>query len=299
MEHGPAATDTIRCVECGASVPRDDAFGVGEDLRCADCAHGVAKRLHARARPSLKLTRPIATMAVLAVSAALFLVGEVAARQGHDGKLLHAYASLFQDMSVWGDGWWKHATSMFLHGGILHIGMNGLALWQLGQIMEPVWGRVTFLAVLLGSGIAGSAASWIMNAPVPTVGLSGGIFGLATFLFALRRHHAVAAAIATTRFRNSLIAWFLACLVLTFTGTFNISNSGHAIGALTGWLIGRAHVARKGKLDALVAAGLVVVAVLAASRLTFGSFDTAGGGKVSRSALRQLYLHSHEEPKPE
>ena len=182
---------------------------------------------------------------------------------------------------------------------LVQVPAAGLALWQLGQIMEPVWGRVTFLAVLLGSGIAGSAASWIMNAPVPTVGLSGGIFGLATFLFALRRHHAVAAAIATTRFRNSLIAWFLACLVLTFTGTFNISNSGHAIGALTGWLIGRAHVAWRGRLDALVAAGLVVVAVLAASRLTFGSFDTAGGGKVSRSALRQLYLHSHEEPKPE
>ena len=33
--------------------------------------------------------------------------------------------------------------------------------------------------------------------------------------------------------------------------------------------------------------------------VTFGSFDTAGGGKVSRSALRQLYLHSQQQPEPE
>ncbi|MGE0192004.1 MAG: rhomboid family intramembrane serine protease [Planctomycetota bacterium] len=289
MEHEPDATGTVRCVECGATVPRDDAFGAGDDLRCPECAQGVARRLHARMRPTLKIRRPIATMAVLAVSVVLFVLGHMVYGR-NPAKLPAWFLALYQDQGIWGGAWWKHATSMFLHGGILHIAMNGLALWQLGQIIEAVWGRATFLAVLLAAGTAGSAASWVVNAPVTTVGLSGGIFGLATFLFALRRHHAVAAVIATTQFRNSLIAWFAVCLVLTWTGTLLISNSGHAIGALTGWLMGRAHVAWKGKLDALAAAGIVVAAVLVAARLTIGSHEVGPGVKIPRSLIRDAYL---------
>jgi membrane associated rhomboid family serine protease len=292
-EDGPAL-----CVACGATGRVGDMFGVPGDYRCGPCAQGVRRRMAARVRtgPTIRATRPVLTVVVLGISVTLFLLHEIVRRGGLPG-LVPWLDSLYQDVDVWRGAWWTNVTSTFLHGGLLHIAMNGFALWQIGRIFEMVWGPKVFGAVLLTAGTAGSAISWIVNAPIGTVGLSGGIFGLCTFLWALRRDHAVAAAIATTQFRNSLLAWMGISLVLTYSGTYPISNSGHVTGAVVGWLMGRAHVRFRGRLDLVLGAGLLLAALAAAQFVTFGSFTPLRGKPIPRKVLRAEVL-AQDAPAP-
>ena len=74
---------------------------------------------------------------------------------------------------------WRLFTSMFLHGGVLHLGMNLLGLIGGGRLVERLFGRLGFAAIYLVSGLAGSLASALRpDASVVSVGASGAIFGV-------------------------------------------------------------------------------------------------------------------------
>jgi membrane associated rhomboid family serine protease len=82
-------------------------------------------------------------------------------------------------------------TSMFLHGGWLHIGFNMLFLFVFGPAIEDACGHVRFLAYYLLCGIAGGIAQIAIGpgSHVPALGASGAIAGvlggyLVTFPFA-------------------------------------------------------------------------------------------------------------------
>ena len=71
-------------------------------------------------------------------------------------------------------------TSMFLHGGVMHLGGNMLFLWIFGDNLEDEMGHVGFLLFYLASGI-GAALFQVMADPsstVPMVGASGAIAGV-------------------------------------------------------------------------------------------------------------------------
>jgi membrane associated rhomboid family serine protease len=68
-------------------------------------------------------------------------------------------------------------TSMFLHGGLLHIGSNMLYLWIFGNNVEDRLGRLPFLAFYLAGGVV-AAVTQVAIAPastVPVIGASGAI----------------------------------------------------------------------------------------------------------------------------
>ncbi len=77
-------------------------------------------------------------------------------------------------------------TSMFVHGGLFHLGGNMLYLWIFGDNVEDRIGRLKFLVFYLLSGLAAAAAQ-IWTDPVskiPMVGASGAISGvLGAYLF--------------------------------------------------------------------------------------------------------------------
>jgi membrane associated rhomboid family serine protease len=68
-------------------------------------------------------------------------------------------------------------TSMFLHGGWMHIIGNMLFLLVFGDNVEAVMGKVRYLFFYLGGGLAASAAHILfnMNSTVPSLGASGAI----------------------------------------------------------------------------------------------------------------------------
>lgn len=68
-------------------------------------------------------------------------------------------------------------TSMFLHGGWLHLIGNMLFLWVFGDNIEAVLGSMLYLAFYLAGGLAASAAHILLNpqSTIPSVGASGAI----------------------------------------------------------------------------------------------------------------------------
>ncbi|MBM4354705.1 MAG: rhomboid family intramembrane serine protease [Deltaproteobacteria bacterium] len=78
--------------------------------------------------------------------------------------------------------------SMFLHGGFLHLAGNMLFLWIFGDNVEHRFGRLAYLMLYLGTGIAATVAFAFLSEPsmVPLVGASGaisGVLGLYYLLF--------------------------------------------------------------------------------------------------------------------
>jgi len=80
--------------------------------------------------------------------------------------------------------WWQLATSAFLHAGLLHIALNMWALYLFGHDVERTLGSGRYVAlycaaVLSASLVQLTVVSVTAEAPVfPTVGASGGVFGL-------------------------------------------------------------------------------------------------------------------------
>ena len=75
--------------------------------------------------------------------------------------------------------WWRIVTAMFVHGGILHIGLNMWCLWNLGLLAEPLMGSFGVFAVYILTGAAGNLLSTLVNWVLyhNMDGVSGGLFG--------------------------------------------------------------------------------------------------------------------------
>jgi membrane associated rhomboid family serine protease len=78
-------------------------------------------------------------------------------------------------------------TSMFLHGGFLHIGSNMLFLWIFGDNVEDRLGHLRYLLFYLLCGLGASAAHIYFNwgSSIPSVGASGAIAGVLAGYFVL------------------------------------------------------------------------------------------------------------------
>jgi membrane associated rhomboid family serine protease len=131
--------------------------------------------------------------------------------------------------------WWRLVTSIFLHGGLMHVLANMYGLIFAGILLEPRMGRARFAGVYLATGILASMTSlWWHDATV-SVGASGAIFGLYGALLAL---------ILTRAYPKEFGKAFLAS-ILVFVG-FNlfmglqgsIDNAAHLGGLISGFAIG-------------------------------------------------------------
>jgi membrane associated rhomboid family serine protease len=76
--------------------------------------------------------------------------------------------------------WLTLFTSMFMHGGLLHLGGNMLFLWIFGNNVEDSMGPVRFVLFYLLAGLAADAAQILVNAnsEVPSIGASGAVAGV-------------------------------------------------------------------------------------------------------------------------
>ena len=93
------------------------------------------------------------------------------------GMLVHHARNVYDG----GPGPWVTLfTSMFMHGGWMHLIGNMLFLWVFGNNLEVRMGRVKFLAFYLISGLFASAAQVgiDMDSAIPTIGASGAIAGV-------------------------------------------------------------------------------------------------------------------------
>jgi membrane associated rhomboid family serine protease len=86
-------------------------------------------------------------------------------------RFMHAHFQLYQLV-----------TYAFLHGSVMHLLLNMYALWLFGTRMENVWGSrvftVYYFVCVLGAGIVQLLVATLSGEVYPTIGASGGIFGL-------------------------------------------------------------------------------------------------------------------------
>lgn len=119
----------------------------------------------------------------IAVFLAMLLAIGASMLQNPTGQDLVHWGANFGPYTVNGQ-WWRLLTSVFVHGGLLHIAFNMWCLWDLGRLAESVYGHWTFAIAYLICGVAASLASLWWNPGVLSVGASGAIFGIAGALIA-------------------------------------------------------------------------------------------------------------------
>jgi len=140
--------------------------------------------------------------------------------------------------------WWRLVTAMFVHAGIIHLGLNMWCLWNLGLLGEPLLGPVGLVAAYLLTGLAGDLLSIAVNPQIVGVGASGAIFGIAGVLILLLKSPLLPVPPAELkRLRQSVIYFAAINLVLGLgTSVFNspvkTDNMAHLGGFISGLLIG-------------------------------------------------------------
>ena len=77
---------------------------------------------------------------------------------------------------------WQVVSYAFLHGSLMHLFFNMLGLWMFGAELERLWGPKRFLQFYFASVLTAAATQLLVaalsGASYPTVGASGGLFGL-------------------------------------------------------------------------------------------------------------------------
>jgi membrane associated rhomboid family serine protease len=83
--------------------------------------------------------------------------------------------------------WTTLFSSMFMHGGLLHLGGNMLFLWIFGDNVEDSMGHVRFLLFYLLCGLAAAMTHALLNpeSAIPMIGASGAISGVLGAYFLL------------------------------------------------------------------------------------------------------------------
>ena len=191
-------------------------------MRCPECAGQKTKVRTARSL----VVEPRVTYALIAINVAAFFAQVLAAGGGNAQR-----GDVYENGALFGplvnDGeWWRIISAGFLHANPLHLILNMVVLWFLGQAVEPVFGHVKFAALYLASLLAGSFGALLLSPGAFTVGASGAVYGLMGALVMVYRDRGIP-------ITQSPIFGLLVINVL-----FTFFYPGISIGAHLGGLIG-------------------------------------------------------------
>lgn len=138
---------------------------------------------------------------------------------------------------------WQLGSYAFLHGNLTHILFNMLGLWMFGTELERAWGSRRFslfyAVCVLSAGLTQLGVGALMGSAEPTVGASGGVYGL-LLAFAMRYPNRIIMLMFPP---IPMPAWLFAIvfggleLVLGVTGTeAGVAHFAHLGGMLGGYL---------------------------------------------------------------
>jgi membrane associated rhomboid family serine protease len=160
-------------------------------IRCPDHATSTGRapsprRAARRASSSLSLRGPYITQALVGINVGIYLLQLLTGASSsvdsgwiyeHGVLVGRAQDSSGQIVGVAEGEWWRLLTSTFLHGNLVHVGLNMLVLWIIGPAIEDYFGHARYALLYLVSGLAGSAGALLWS-DAPTVGASGAIWGV-------------------------------------------------------------------------------------------------------------------------
>lgn len=128
-------------------------------------------------RPARAGAIPDVILALFAINALVFLA------QGMLDRSFENYFALWPLNSYGSDFYpWQLVTYGFMHGDFMHIFFNMFMLWMFGRELEIIMGRWRFLTYymvcVVGAGIVQLIVATSQGGGYPTVGASGGVFGI-------------------------------------------------------------------------------------------------------------------------
>lgn len=132
--------------------------------------------------------------------------------------------------------YWRFLSATFLHGGFVHLLMNGFVLFDMGRACEPFLSSWKFLVVYVASALGGSVGSIGLTllqgkGRAATVGASGALCGLIGLLLV----HAMKE--GSTERRNFLLKWIALILLSSFL-LGSVDHAAHVGGFLVGCAFG-------------------------------------------------------------
>lgn len=179
--------------------------------------------------------------------------------------------------------WWRLATSMFVHFGIIHIGLNMWCLWNLGRSAEILMGRFSYLLAYFASGIFGSIASVYWTPMAAGAGASGAIFGMAGVLVTFVYLKKTPSHLQINKKMLSSLGTFIFYNLVIGASIPGISNAAHVGGVVMGAVVGALLPAASAS-ESSRRTRLSLVAVFCAATL----FASAVAAKHLRSSLAEL-----------
>lgn len=221
--------------------PNCRAFITTKDRVCPYCNEKVGPRAIDRRDPSPILGGFIphahfTTTILLLINFGMFIATVVASMKagndqafwGLDVRTLVDFGAKYRPYIGAGQ-WWRLITAGFLHGGLLHIGMNSWVLFDVGAQVEEIYGASRMLVIYFVANILGFYVSnwWSL---APSVGASAAIMGLIGAMIAVGVHHRTEAGAAI---RGMYIRWVVYMLIFGLLPGIGIDNAAH-IGGLAG-----------------------------------------------------------------
>jgi len=225
----------VRCQRCDRPICPDCMQQASVGFHCPECTKSSGQKVVRASQ--LRGAGAIVTNVLLALNVAVFVFGM--------GSGLRTKGSIVVDGGLIGVGqlgsgeligvaegeWWRLVTSGFLHANLIHIAFNCLVLYQLGNLLEPVLGRLRFGLVYVVALLCGSFGVLLLSPDRLTVGASGAVFGLMGVAVAVFRSRGI------NVFDTGLGGSIALNLLITFTLP-GISIGGHVGGLAGGFLAG-------------------------------------------------------------
>ncbi len=160
------------------------------------------------------------------------------------GGLLIEAGGFYRPLVVDGGEVWRIISYAFLHGNLLHLIFNMLALWQVGSPLEREIGWSRFLGVYFFSTIFAIFVSAVASPETITIGASGALFGLIGF--AITFYHRIGGQKGLAR-RNLMIQWAVYAIMFGFI--MGADNGAHIGGTIAGGVAGMLTPATREGLD--------------------------------------------------
>jgi membrane associated rhomboid family serine protease len=148
---------------------------------------------------------------------------------------------------------WQLVTYSFLHGNLLHLGFNMLALYTFGRDVERLFGsawylRYYFVCVVTAAICHLVVTGWMGGSPFPTVGASGGVYGLLLAFGYYFPRRTVILLFPPIPLPARVFVILFGALELWFgvTGSLaGVAHFAHLGGMLGGWLMIRSRRSRR------------------------------------------------------
>lgn len=236
----PDRQSFVLCQRCGRTICGECQTPAPVGVICPECmceARASAPRTRPEAIRRIgflgRSGQPVMTYTLMAVCVAVFIAQNIPGIGSHVTNAL-LYAGGFSYPASAGGSFqpWRLLTSVFVHGGILHLALNMYTLWVFGQILEPMIGKWRYLALFLISGVFGSVGMLVLAPNQGAVGASGAIFGMFGALLVIQRKLG-----GPIRQLIVLIVINLAIGIVPIFGS-NIAWQAHVGGLVGGLLVG-------------------------------------------------------------